>query len=44
MDKLREKSQDVKNKMVKTPKYIELLTKLSDLMEEQNALLKASKK
>ncbi|RAJ16948.1 large conductance mechanosensitive channel protein MscL [Olleya aquimaris] len=44
MNKLRDKSQDVKNKTVKTPKDIELLAKLSDLMEEQNALLKASKK
>lgn len=44
MNKLRDKSQDVKDKTVKTPKDIELLSKLSDLMEEQNALLKASKK
>ena len=42
MNKLRDKSQDVKDKTVKTPKDIELLAKLSDLMEEQNALLRAS--
>ncbi|MBD3863706.1 MAG: large conductance mechanosensitive channel [Olleya marilimosa] len=44
MNRLRDKSHDTKNKTVKTPKDIELLAKLSDLMEEQNALLKASKK
>ncbi len=44
MNRLKDKSHDVKNKTVKTPKDIELLSKLSDLMEEQNALLKASKK
>lgn len=44
MNKLRDKSQDVKNKTVKTPKDIELLSKLSDLMEEQNMLLRANKK
>ena len=44
MNQLRDKSQDVKNKTVKTPKDIELLSKLTDLMEEQNTLLKAIKK
>ncbi|AXO79740.1 large conductance mechanosensitive channel protein MscL [Olleya aquimaris] len=44
MNRLRDKSQDVKNKTVKTPKDIELLSRLSELMEEQNSLLKASKK
>ncbi|AUC77105.1 large conductance mechanosensitive channel protein MscL [Olleya sp. Bg11-27] len=44
MNQLRDKSQDVKNKTVKTPKDIELLSKLSDLMEEQNMLLRANKK
>ncbi|MDG5493172.1 large conductance mechanosensitive channel protein MscL [Psychroserpens sp. SPM9] len=40
MNRLRDKAQDPKNKVVKTPKDIELLAKLNDLMEEQNALLK----
>ena len=44
MNQLRDKSQDVKNKTVKTPKDIELLSKLTDLIEEQNTLLKGSKK
>ncbi|QXP59496.1 large conductance mechanosensitive channel protein MscL [Olleya sp. HaHaR_3_96] len=44
MNQLLDKSQDVKNKTVKTPKDIELLSKLSDLMEEQNMLLRANKK
>ncbi|WP_292949449.1 large conductance mechanosensitive channel protein MscL [Olleya sp. UBA1516] len=44
MNRLKDKSHDTKNKTVKTPKDIELLSRLSDLMEEQNALLKASKK
>ncbi|MGY0392666.1 large conductance mechanosensitive channel protein MscL [Bizionia sp. KMM 8389] len=44
MNRLRNKSHDPKNKAVKTPKDIELLTKLTGLMEEQNNLLKSSKK
>ena len=40
MNRLRDKAQDPKNKVVKTPKDIELLSKLTDLMEEQNTLLK----
>lgn len=40
LNRLREKSHDVKDKTVTTPKDIELLTKLTDLMEEQNKLLK----
>lgn len=40
LNRLREKSHDVKDKTVATPKDIELLTKLTDLMEEQNKLLK----
>lgn len=40
MNKLRNKSQDTKDKTVATPKDIELLTKLTDLVEAQNALLK----
>ncbi|MCF1422769.1 large conductance mechanosensitive channel protein MscL [Mangrovimonas futianensis] len=40
LNRLREKSHDVKDKTVATPKDIELLTKLTDLMQEQNKLLK----
>ena len=43
MNQLKDKAQDPKNKVVKTPKDIELLAKLTDLMEEQNSLMKASK-
>jgi large conductance mechanosensitive channel len=39
MNRLRERSQDIKDKTVKTPKDIELLSKLNDLMEEQNKIL-----
>ncbi len=41
MNRLRKKSQDTKDPTVATPKDIELLSKLTDLMEEQNALLKS---
>ena len=41
MNKLRNKAQDTKDKTVVTPKDIELLSYLTELMEEQNALLKA---
>ena len=44
MNRLREKSHDAKNQTVATPKDIELLAKLSDLMEEQNNLLKSKSK
>lgn len=40
MNRLRNKAQDPKNEVVATPKDIELLSKLTNLMEEQNALLK----
>lgn len=40
MNRLRSKAQDPKNKVVATPKDIELLSHLTELMEEQNALLK----
>ena len=39
MNRLKDKSQDTKDKTVKTPKDIELLSNLNDLMEEQNKLL-----
>lgn len=44
MNRLRNKSHDSKDKTVVTPKDIELLSKLTDLMEEQNKILKLSKK
>jgi large conductance mechanosensitive channel len=40
MNRLRDKAQDPKNIVVKTPKDIELLAQLTELMKEQNALLK----
>ena len=41
MNRLRNKAQDTKDKTVTTPKDIELLHRLTDLMEEQNRLLKS---
>ena len=41
MNRLRNKAQDSKDTTVATPKDIELLSRLNELMEEQNALLKA---
>ncbi|GAA4897921.1 large-conductance mechanosensitive channel protein MscL [Flaviramulus aquimarinus] len=41
MNRLRNKAQDTKDETVVTPKDIELLSHLTELMEEQNALLKA---
>lgn len=41
MNRLRNKAQDTQDETVVTPKDIELLSKLTDLMEEQNALLKS---
>jgi len=41
MNRLKNKAQDSKDKTVVTPKDIELLSQLTDLMEEQNAILKA---
>lgn len=40
MNRLRNRAQDPKDKVVATPKDIELLSKLTDLMEEQNVLLR----
>jgi large conductance mechanosensitive channel len=40
MNKLRTKDQDPKNETVVTPKDIELLSQLTELMAEQNSLLK----
>lgn len=40
MNRLRNKAQDTKDETVVTPKDIQLLSDLKDLMEEQNKLLK----
>ena len=40
MNRLRNKSQDTKDETVATPKDIELLTRLTELMDEQNKLMK----
>ena len=39
MNRLRSKAQDTEDKTVVTPKDIELLSRLTELMEEQNKLL-----
>ncbi|MGB1210476.1 MAG: large conductance mechanosensitive channel protein MscL [Lacinutrix venerupis] len=41
MNRLKNKSQDPKDKTVKTPKDIQLLTDLNELMAEQNKILKS---
>ena len=43
LNRIRDKAQDPKNKTIKTPKDIELLSQLTDLMKEQNELLKKEK-
>jgi large conductance mechanosensitive channel len=40
MNRLKNKAQDTKDKTVATPKDIELLSQLTELMEEQNKMLK----
>ena len=42
MNRLRNKAQDPKNETVVTPRDIQLLSDLKDLMEEQNKLLKSN--
>ena len=44
MNRLRKKAQDIKDTTVATPKDIELLSQLTELMEEQNALIRAQQK
>ena len=44
MNKLRNKAQDPKDKTVVTPKDIQLLSGITELLEEQNALLKTKNK
>jgi len=41
MNRLRTKAQDTKDVTVATPKDIQLLTDLTELMQEQNEILKA---
>lgn len=43
LNSLKNKAHNPKDKTVKTPKDIELLSQLTDLMEEQNQLLKQRK-
>lgn len=43
MNRFKRRAQDAKDKTVETPKDIELLSKMSDLLEEQNAILKQTK-
>lgn len=43
MNRLRNKAQDSKDKTVSTPKDIELLSNITELMEEQNKILKEQK-
>lgn len=42
MNRFRQKAEDPKNKTVETPKDIELLSSLNDLLEEQNQILRES--
>ncbi|PNW28784.1 large conductance mechanosensitive channel protein MscL [Formosa algae] len=44
MNRLRNRSQDPKDKTVVTPKDIQLLSGITNLLEEQNALLKTKAK
>lgn len=41
MNKLKSKSEDDKDSSVPTPKNIELMTTMTELMKEQNSILKA---
>lgn len=41
LNRLRNRAQDTKDTTVATPRDIELLTNLTELMEEQNSLLRA---
>lgn len=43
MNRLRKKAENTKDKTVTTPKDIELLSKVADLLEKQNELLKRNK-
>ena len=41
INKLNKKAEDTSDKSVSTPKIIELLTRMNNLLEEQNQLLKS---
>lgn len=41
MNKMKRQTEDGKDKAVKQPKDIELMTKMTDLLQEQNELIKA---
>ena len=43
MNRLKNKAEDVKDETVKTPKDIQLLTKMTELMEKQNEILSDKK-
>ncbi len=43
LNSIRDKAHDPKNKTIKTPKDIELLSELTELIKEQNQLLKKEK-
>lgn len=43
MNRLKNQAEDVKDETVKTPKDIELLTKMTELMEKQNEMLSNKK-
>ena len=43
MNRLKNRAQDVKDDTVKTPKDIELLNKMTELLERQNELLESGK-
>ncbi len=43
MNRLKNKAEDVKDETVKTPKDIELLTKMTELIEKQNEILSNKK-
>lgn len=44
LNRLRSRSENPKDKAVETPKNIELLSKIEDLLKEQNTLLKNQKR
>ncbi len=44
INRFKDKAENPKDKTVETPKNIELLSNLEKLMEEQNAILRESKK
>lgn len=43
INRFKKKAEDPKNKTVETPKNIELLSNIEELMKEQNAMLKSKK-